>query len=59
MNTPTPQWEPLSFLDNLNAAANHLGYANLPIAWGLATVAWPDLETRDAVFMSLVNTRPR
>lgn len=49
-----PSWEPLSFLDNLNAAANHVGYENLPLAWGLATVNWETIEQRDTVLAALV-----
>lgn len=47
-------WIAGSFMDNFNAAAMHLGYDSLPVAWGLAMVDWPSLEDRDAFLGALV-----
>lgn len=42
-----PQWSEGSFLDNLDKAAIAVGYSNLPIAWGLASVQWKSTRERD------------
>lgn len=55
MKVSRPQWQELSFLDNLNSAATYLGYANLPLAWGLAKVNWRTKEERDGFFSALVD----
>lgn len=48
-----PEWTPGSFLDNFNAAALKLGYAHMPIAWGLAKVPWKSIDDRDQ-FLNLL-----
>jgi hypothetical protein len=50
-----PKWQELSFLDNLNSAALYLGYANLPLAWGLAKVNWRSVDERDDFLKTLVD----
>lgn len=52
-----PQWKPLTFLDNFNAAATKMGYTNLPIAWGLANVRWNSVEERDGFIDSLTKAK--
>lgn len=54
MKVSKPKWQELSFLDNLNTAAMYLGYANLPLAWGLAKVNWNNTQERDEFFQALV-----
>ena len=50
-------WQEVSFLDNLNTAVEYLGYDNVAIAFGLARVDWPDIDTRDEFFRTI--TRPK
>jgi hypothetical protein len=50
-----PKWQELSFLDNLNSAALYLGYANLPLAWGLAKVNWRSVDEREDFLKTLVD----
>lgn len=52
-----PKWEPGSFLDNFNAAVEHLGYDHIPVAYGLARVNWPDITTRDLFYKMLTLKR--
>lgn len=54
MKVSKPKWQELSFLDNLDSAAMYLGYANLPLAWGLAKVNWRTKEERNDFFATLV-----
>jgi hypothetical protein len=41
------KWKTGGFLDNFDAAAKHLGYDHIPLAFGLAKVDWPDPTVRD------------
>lgn len=50
-----PKWQPGSFLDNLDAAALHLGYSDIPLAWHLAKVNWKSTDDRDA-FLQAITT---
>lgn len=52
------EWSPGSFLDNFNRAATVLGYANLPLAWGVAGVDWDSPDDMDIFLQSLVTSRP-
>lgn len=52
-----PQWKPLTFLDNFNAAATKMGYTNLPMAWGLANVRWNSVEERDSFIDALTKVK--
>jgi len=52
------EWTPGSFLDNFNTAAKKLGYAYLPIAWGVAKVPWRSTEDRDAFLDALTRIDP-
>jgi len=52
---PTVRWQPGGFLDNFDAAAKHLGYDHIPLAFGLAKVDWASVEDRDAALKALVN----
>lgn len=52
-----PEWTPLSFLDNFNAAALKLGYDNLPMAWGIGHVRWKSVEDREAFLDALTNEK--
>jgi len=52
-----PQWQPLTFLDNFNAAATKMGYSNLPMAWGLASVRWNSVEDRDSFLDALTRVK--
>jgi hypothetical protein len=53
----TVQWRPGSFLDNLAAAADAVGYNNLEIAWGLARVDWETIEDRER-FLEALTAQP-
>lgn len=53
---PQPEWQPGTFLDNLNVAALHVGYENLPLAWGIASVPWKSVEDRDSFLTALTKT---
>lgn len=52
------EWKPGSFLDKFNRAAMMLGYANLPIAWGVASVPWESMNEMDTFLEALVSSRP-
>jgi len=57
MRGKKPQWKSLTFLDNFNAAATKMGYTNLPMAWGLASVRWKTVEDREAFLDALINVK--
>lgn len=51
-----PRWRPGSFLDNLTAAADAVGFDNVDLAWGLARVRWDSVEDRE-MFLSALTGR--
>jgi hypothetical protein len=51
------KWTPGSFLDKFNRASMILGYSNLPIAWGIASVPWDTMNDMDKFLGSLVSTK--
>jgi hypothetical protein len=53
MAEKTVKWLRGGFLDNFDAAAKHLGYEHIPLAYGLARVNWPNTQTRDEVLRAL------
>lgn len=47
-------WKEESFIGNLNAAADALGYDNLDMAWALAGVVYDSAQDRDELLAELV-----
>lgn len=47
MKQNQPRWRELSFLDNLSAAADAVGFENADVALGLARVKWESVEERE------------
>lgn len=54
-----PRWRPGSFLDNLSAAADAVGFDNVELAWGLARVRWESIEDREAFLNALTGRSSR
>lgn len=54
-----PRWRPGSFLDNLSAAADAVGFDNVDLAWGLARVKWESVEDREAFLSALTGRSSR
>jgi hypothetical protein len=48
------RWKKGGFLDNFDAAAKHVGYDHLPVAYALARVKWPSTDVRDETLRSLI-----
>ena len=46
MSKTVGHWIPGSFVDNLNAAVDHLGHENVGAAWGLASIKWESESDR-------------
>lgn len=51
-----PMWTPGSWLDNLNAFADGLGYQNADIAMGMAGIPWENDADRSAFINHLTAT---
>lgn len=58
-NYPGPRWRPGSFLDNLTAAADAVGFENADLAFGLARVEWGTVENRDRFLDAITGMRSR
>lgn len=60
MNRRQPKWRELSFLDNLAAAADAVGFDNADIALGLARVRWESVKDREEFLDALTarSSRP-
>ena len=52
------EWRPGSFLDKFDRAATVLGYANLPVAWGVANVDWKSPDDMDNFLQAITTSRP-
>jgi hypothetical protein len=53
------QWRELSFLDNLAAAADAVGFDNADIALGLARVDWQSVQDREEFLQALTGRSSR
>ncbi len=57
MKQSNVKWRELSFMDNFNYISNELGYANIPIAWGLSKVNWANTDDRKTFINALTNIK--
>lgn len=53
------QWTELSFLDNLAAAADAVGFENADMALGLARVNWQSVQEREEFLQALTGRSSR
>ena len=52
-------WRTLSFLDNLTATADAVGFENVDLAWGLSRVQWESVADREAFREALTGRSSR
>jgi hypothetical protein len=53
------RWTELSFLDNLAAAADAVGFENADMALGLARVNWQSVQEREEFLQALTGRSSR
>lgn len=53
------RWTELSFLDNLSAAADAVGFENADMALGLARVNWQSVQEREEFLQALTGRSSR
>jgi len=59
MRRRAARWTELSFLDNLAAAADAVGFENADMALGLARVNWQSVQEREEFLQALTGRSSR